>query len=124
MRFDESDLRLQILEQNTEQLQFDFIGAADTETSTVATPVLHPVITHFGSPEAVFDHAMIGAPYKTADGGCEWSWIEPFEQTTDPAVDTQDAETDADDTIADGFELRLRDEDQAGEDDEASEGEA
>jgi hypothetical protein len=126
MRFDESDLRLQILEQNTEQLQFDFTtppaqAGADPEVAIVATPVLHPVITHFGSPEAGFGHAMIGAPYKTADGGCEWSWIEPFEHGDEPFLTADAADDDHPEPLADDFDdLRMRGDehrqDQTGED--------
>jgi hypothetical protein len=119
MRFDESDLRLQILEQNTEQLQFDFTtpvkanADADADATTVTTPILHPVITHFGSPEAGFGHAMIGAPYKTADGGCEWSWIEPFDQADDPGLAADAAGDDRPEPPADDFEdLRIRDKEQ------------
>lgn len=122
MRFDESEVRVQILEQNTYQLQFNFTPGpadADAEVDIVATPVLHPVITHFGSPDVGFDHAMIGAPYKTADGGCEWSWIEPFEQADEPGIPANDTSNDYPEPPADDFDdLRMResDQDQAGED--------
>ena len=117
MRFDESDLRLEILEQNTDQLQFDLDGKQGDPAAAIRSPQLHPVITHFGSPEAGFTHASIGAPYKAKDGSCEWSWIEPFEDIDDGVSDAQEADTPTPEDPGEDFELRLRDksEDQSSE---------
>lgn len=118
MRFDESDLRLEILEQNTCQLQFDLDGHQRETTASIQSPRLHPVVTHFGSPEAGFTHASIGAPYKAKDGSCEWSWIEPFQED-----DSDTSNTAADDPrvpgdLGEDFALQLRDD----REDESAEG--
>jgi|SRR5450755_1369045 len=110
MRFDESDLRLEILEQNTGQLQLDLDGRGPAYAASVPVPRLHPVVTHFGSPEAGFSHASIGAPYKAADGGCDRSWIEPFDDDNAAGqddIDQRAPKSPQDDH--DDFGLQLRD---------------
>src|SRR5204863_8292664 len=100
--------RLESLEQNTDQLQFDLDGKPGDHAVAIQSPQLRPVITHFGSPEAGFTHASIGAPYKAKDGSCEWSWIEPFEDIEDGVSDDQqEADTPATEDPGEDFELQL-----------------
>lgn len=109
MRFDESELRLQILEQNAYQLQFDLCGRPQAAAAPLPTPLLHPVITHFGGPEAGFTHASVGAPYKTKDGVCAWLWVEPFDDPESGRLPAADTSVPPMDDADDDFGLRLRD---------------
>jgi hypothetical protein len=82
LRFDESEMKLELRHENTAQLSFDFGDAV----SLSATIPPHVVIVHFGGPETSFQRAEVGSPFSTATGGCQWAWHERF--------DSQEADTD------------------------------
>lgn len=106
MRFDESELRLEIARVNAAQLQLDLEAAVSDETSfaDVRLP-RHAVIVHFGDPESGFQSATIGAPYRTLDGGCEWAWEEPFDES-DEGIDGGGEDSPEED--GGGFGLQMR----------------
>ena len=121
MRFDESDLRQQITQRNAShlQLQLDVCQAGTAPEEDQLPP--YAVIVHFGDPEGAFSHAVIGAPYRIADGSCLWAWLQPFEAEPDelhgqrPAAPPEPVPPRHD---SDGLGLRLRPaEERASEDD-------
>jgi hypothetical protein len=66
VRFDESEMKLELRHENAAQLSFEF----DDAVSLSATIPSHVVIVHFGGPETSFQRADVGSPYSTASGGC------------------------------------------------------
>jgi hypothetical protein len=109
LRFDESEMKLQIARGNADQLKLDLDGLLPAETQLRADELpRHAVIVHFGGPELGFEQAYIGAPYRTATGACEWAWYEPFDTPSDGLAVHDDDDFPAGDN---GFDdLRLRDE--------------
>ena len=109
LRFDESEMKLELRHENAAQLSFEF----DDAVSSSATIPSHIVIVHFGGPETSFQRAEVGSPYSTATGGCQWAWHERF--------DVEEVDTDPGDGLtttppqpnpqggAGGLGLRLRD---------------
>lgn len=78
LTFDESDLKLEIRQDNADQLSFDFHAVDEAATTTVLGPT-HVVIVHFGGPSTGFQFAEVGAPYSTDTGHCDWVWHERFD---------------------------------------------
>jgi hypothetical protein len=80
LRFDESELKLSISQENAAQLQLDLDGLLPDHTELEADELpAHAVVVHFGDAEAGLTHAVVGAPYRTATGACQWAWSEPFD---------------------------------------------
>lgn len=107
LRFDESELKVEIATVNAAQLELNFenptLGGVEAQDTPLPS---HAVIVHFGDSETGFRHAVVGAPYRTLDGGCEWWWEEAFE---DPAGRLQrDGSVDPAGDGGHGFGLRLR----------------
>lgn len=118
LRFDESEMKLEITKVNARQLQFDYnADGAESRLAISADLPTHAVIVHFGDPDSGFRSATIGAPFRAEDGGCDWAWEEPFDQPDDGFVVVD--EPDEDDSSG-GFGLTLRNEEaEEGDKDEA-----
>lgn len=115
LRFDESEMKLQIAQGNADQLQLDLDGVLPSDTRLNADELpAHAVVVHFGAPETGFDFATVGAPYRTASGACEWAWSEAFELPD--AAEGQHEEEVVSPRPADDFGLRLRARETASED--------
>lgn len=113
LRFDESELRVQIVEGNADQLQLDLYGTGmlppEKQLAAEELP-RHAVIVHFGAPDVGFERAEIGAPYRTASGACEWAWHEPFDLPEADSKGEADRRPREDPPHKDtgGYGLRLR----------------
>ena len=115
LRFDESELKLSISQENAAQLQLDLDGFLPDHTEFEADQLPnHAVVVHFGSAETGLTHAVVGAPYRTAAGGCQWAWNEPFDLLDRDELTTHDEDL-AGAPAGPAFGLKLRDQaDQAG----------
>ena len=106
LRFDESEMKLEITKVNARQLQFDYdTEGAESRLAVSADLPTHAVIVHFGDPDMGFRSATIGAPFRAEDGGCEWAWEEPFDQPEDGLAVADDV---GEDDGPGGFGLTLR----------------
>jgi len=107
LRFDESEMKLEIAQDNANQLQFEF---AATESGLDARLPKHVVVVHFGDPIGGLHRVAVGSPYATPLG-CEWAWVEPFDEDLPgegglrPTIDDQPRP----EAGSGGFGLRLRD---------------
>jgi hypothetical protein len=115
LTFDESELKLELRQENAAQLSFDFTDGWSTSRALPS----HVVVVHFGDPLGGFEHAEVGAPYSTATGGCDWAWHERFD--IDEDIDDSSAEPmEPEPKVGPGFGLQLRESREAA-DDEAAE---
>ena len=70
LKFDESDLKLTLRNENTVQLALDLGDGYFSSTKTLP----HVVVAHFGDPIDGFGRAEVGSPYSTTAGSCDWIW--------------------------------------------------
>lgn len=118
LRFDESEMKLEIAQENAGQLQFEF---ATPESESGARGPKHVVVVHFGDPIAGLHRVVVGLPYATPLG-CDWAWVEPFDEDVpgDGGLESRTSDQPQPDAGSGGFGLRLRDRD----DEQDAEGEA
>jgi hypothetical protein len=120
MRFDQSEIRLELVAQNTAQLSLKF-----EEDAATRLEAQHLVVVHFGDPLDGLDRVEIGAPMASGVNGITWDWTDSL---TDPAVDETSVSSERDlssESVTDlpDFGLQLIDDDeeeQAGESGSAS----
>lgn len=72
LAFDESEMKLELRQDNADQLSLFGLGEGSSNTSMPS----HVVIVHFGDSQTGFHFAEAGAPYSTDTGHCSWSWHE------------------------------------------------
>jgi hypothetical protein len=109
LRFDESEMKIELAQVNADQLSFTFEGLAEAPAAAAASLPTHVVVVHFGDPIGGLHRVEVGSPYANVMGGCEWAWIEPFglDEPLDggsPIVD----DTPKPSADSGGFGLRLR----------------
>ncbi len=71
MRFDQSDVRLELVRENTDQLSLEFIE----ESAPIDEP-RHLVVVHFGDPIDGLERVEVGAPIASGVNGFAWAWSE------------------------------------------------
>jgi len=107
LRFDESEMKLEIAQDNAGQLQFEFATPENTSDSRLPK---HVVVVHFGDPIGGLHRVEVGSPYATPLG-CEWAWVEPFDEDVpgDAGLKPSIGGQPQPDAGSGGFGLRLRD---------------
>lgn len=119
LRFDESEMKLELARVNADQLEFVF---ADLELPTGAKGLpSHVVVVHFGDPIGGLHRVEVGSPFASPTGACEWAWVEPFDlDEPTNGLDSVLEDEPQPSAGSDGFGLRLRD----AEDEQDAEGQA
>lgn len=80
IRFDQSAIRLGLIEANSEQLRLD-IPEQLAGSAAGFLNARHLVVVHFGDPVEGLRHIDIGAPMRSSLNGLSWAWVESLTQT-------------------------------------------
>ncbi len=76
MRFDESQTKLDLVNENAQQLSLIF---DDEIPEDAHRRVRHLVVVHTGTPADGLRSVHIGAPYLSPVNGLSWIWLEPLD---------------------------------------------
>jgi hypothetical protein len=107
LRFRSSQTKLELIEQNADQLAFTFDEPA---VRAAAGRLRHVVVVHFGDPDTGLLRVDVGAPYATALNGCEWEWVECLSALEPFVEETRDEQELGSDVMDDeDFGLEMRD---------------
>lgn len=110
LRFDQSRTKLELVQENLEQLAFDFGQAGVDEDRPAAR---HLVMVHFGDSEEGLRAVHVGAPMGDPIEGYRWLWSERLDQPAQLGQlldETQDGEPRHDTVSPPSLELSLREE--------------
>lgn len=109
LRFRSSQTKLELIEENADQLTFTF---EEPGLRSAARTLGHVVVVHFGDPDGGLVRVDVGAPYATPLNGCEWEWVECL-SALEPFVDQprEDEQLGSDAMDDEDFGLEMRDDD-------------